>query len=188
MGPFVLVRHAKPLRDPSVPPAEWDLDPTETGAITELAGALQDLGLEWLRTSSEPKAVQTGRVLADLLDVSMEQDARLNEVRRTRVPSEADFIVTAQRYLTGATVDGWESQGSVVRRMRHAVADALDVGFVGFVSHGTAMSLFLERLGLLRAWDFYTQLTSPDGWQVDGPALRRLGTTGDEIGTCPSVI
>ena len=71
--------------------------------------------------------------------------------------------------------------------MRRAIADALEIGFVGFVSHGTAISIFLECLGLVRAWDFYTQLTSPDGWLVDGPVLRRLGTTGDEIGTCPSV-
>jgi hypothetical protein len=71
--------------------------------------------------------------------------------------------------------------------MHRAVADTLEIGFVGFVSHGTAMSIFLERLGLVRAWDFYTLLTSPDGCLVDGPVLRRLGTTSDEIGTCPSV-
>jgi broad specificity phosphatase PhoE len=187
MGPFVLVRHARPLRGSSVPPAEWDLDPIGTGAIAELAGALRDLGLAGLRTSLEAKAVQTGRVLADLLDVPMEQDPRLNEVRRPEVSSDVDFIKTAKTYLAGATVAGWESQGSVDQRMHRAVADAVEIGFIALVSHGTAMSIFLERLGLVRAWNFYTHLKTPDGWLVDGSILRRLGTTGDEIGTCPSV-
>ena len=92
MGPFVLVRHARPLRDSSVPPAEWDLDPTGIGDIAELADALRDLGLERLLTSSEAKGVQTGRVLADLLEVPTEHDARLNEVRRPEVSSDVDFI------------------------------------------------------------------------------------------------
>jgi broad specificity phosphatase PhoE len=109
MGPFVLVRHAKPHRDSSVPPAEWDLDPTGIGAIAELAQALRDLGLERTLTRSEPKAVQTGRVLADLFSVLTEQDARLNEVRRPEVSSDADFIRTAKTNLTGGTVASWES-------------------------------------------------------------------------------
>ena len=101
--------------------------------------------------------------------------------------SDAAFRETAKTYLTGGTVAGWESQGSVLQRMQHAVADASEIGFVGFVSHGTAMSLFLERLGHVHAWDFYMQLTSPGGWLVDGPTLRRLGTIGDQTGTCPSI-
>ena len=35
-----------PLRDSSVPPAEWDLDPTGIGDIAELADELRELGLE----------------------------------------------------------------------------------------------------------------------------------------------
>ncbi len=188
MGPFVLVRHAQPLRDASVPPAEWGLDPTGGGSVADLADALRGLGLDGFRTSSQPKAVQTGRVLADLLGIRSEQDARLNEVRRPEVTSDADFVATAKSYLTGGTVAGWEAQDSVVQRMRQAVVDALEIGFVGFVSHGTAMSLFVEHLGLAHAWDFSMHLTSPDAWLVEGHALRRLGITGDEIGTCPSVM
>lgn len=187
MAPFVLVRHARPLRDSSVSPSDWDLDPSGTGVLAGLAKTLRGLGLQGFRTSAEPKAAQTGRVLADLLEVPTELDARLNEVSRPEVRSDTAFSESARTYLTGGTVAGWETLGSVVRRMQHAVTDASEIGCVGFVSHGTAMSLFLEHLGLVRAWDFYLQLTSPDGWLIDGPTLRRLGTIGDETGTCPSV-
>lgn len=188
MGPFVLVRHAKPLRDASVPPAEWDLDPTDVARIAGLADALRDLGLQGFRTSSEPKAVQTGRVLVDLLEVPTGQDTRLNEVLRPEVGNDVVFMETVKSYLTSGTVAGWEPQGAVLQRMQHAVAGALEIGFVGFVSHGTAMSLFLERLGLVQAWDFYLGLTSPDGWLIDRHTVRRLGSAGDKVGTCPSVI
>jgi broad specificity phosphatase PhoE len=175
MGPFVLVRHARPLRDPSVPPAEWDLEPTGVRAVVELAEALRSLDLQGFTTSAEPKAMQTGRVLADLLEVRAEHDARLNEVRRPPVASDADFTEAVKSYLTGGIVSGWEPQESTVQRMRLAIGDALEIGSVGLVSHGTAMSLFLEHLGLVHAWDFFRQLTSPDAWMVDGNIIRRLG-------------
>jgi broad specificity phosphatase PhoE len=186
MGPFVLVRHAKPLRDSSVSPAEWHLDPTGRGAIAELADALRDLGLQGFRTSSEPKAVQTGRLLADSLKVPTEQDARLNEVRRPEVGSDAAFTEAANSYLTGALGPDWESQGSVAQRMRHAVADALAIGFVGVISHGTAMSLYLEHLGLVHAQDFWIQLTIPDAWLIDGRTIRRLGPRVTKSGHVPA--
>ena len=175
VGPFILVRHAQPLRETSLPPAQWDLDPNDIGAISEVADALRGLDLKRFRTSSEPKAVQTGRPLAELLDVPTEQDIRLNEVLRPRIVDDGAFRKGVKSYLNGGHLTGWEAQEDVVRRMSAAVADAHDIGLVGLVSHGIAISLLVEHLGLVRAWGFWMQLASPDAWLVDGCTIRRLG-------------
>lgn len=144
-------------------------------ALSPLADELRRLGLERLLTSLEPKAVQTGAVLADLLGVRAELDARLHEVRRPTVDDDAAFTRTVETYLSGGAVPGWEAPETVVQRMQHAVEDAVALGFVGLVSHATALSLYVQHLGLASACDFWTRLTTPDGWLVDGTTIRRLG-------------
>ena len=178
MGRFVLVRHAKPLRDPSLPPAAWSLDPGAAEAIAELVDVVKCLGLQRIRSSSEPKAVQTGCALAELLELPAESDPRLNEVHRPWVGDDGTFMETVQSYLAGDAVTGWEPQETVVARMQDAARDAFETGFVGLVSHGTALALFVAHLGLVRAADFWVQLTSPDAWLVDGSTIRRLGASG----------
>lgn len=171
-----MIRHAPPLRDGGRPPAEWDLDPDGIGAILGLADALKALGLQRLVTSNEHKAVQTGSVLGDLLDLPTSSDPRLNEVHRPPVAGSGAFTRSVWDYLAGSSIAGWEPRQSVVERMHAAVEDALANGASGIVSHGTAIALFLEHLGLVRAPEFWSDLTSPDAWLVDEPAIKRLGS------------
>jgi 2,3-bisphosphoglycerate-dependent phosphoglycerate mutase len=178
MGRLLLVRHARPLRTASLPPAQWNIDPNGVGAIADLAGAVRCLGLQRIRTSSEPKAVQTGSVLAQALRVPAESDLRLNEVHRPWVGDDGAFTEMVQSYLGGGAVTGWESQEAVVARMRDAAGDAIQAGSVVLVSHATALALFVAHLGLARAADFWVQLTSPDAWLVDGSMIRRVGGPG----------
>jgi broad specificity phosphatase PhoE len=175
MGPIVLVRHARPLQDPSRRPAEWGLHPSGTAALSPLADELRALGPERLLTSPEPKAVQTGAVLADLLGVPTEPDPRLHEVRRPPVRDDAAFTRAVETYLGGGGVVGWEAPETVVQRMQQAVDDALALGLVGFVSHATALSLYVQHLGLAVAWEFWNRLKAPDGWLVEGTTIRRIG-------------
>jgi broad specificity phosphatase PhoE len=91
---------------------------------------------------------------------------------------DAVFRDMAVSYLGGVPVGGWESQEVVVRRMEDAVGAALESGRAGIVSHGTAMALFVEHLGLGGALDFWLELASPDAWLVDGPFLGRVAAAG----------
>jgi broad specificity phosphatase PhoE len=174
--PFVLVRHAKPVRDSSLSSEDWNLDPNHLGAVSVLAAVLETMGLVQLVSSTERRAVQTGNELAHLVAVPMDSDARLNEVRRPSTESYGAFSEDAKSYLHGATVVGWEQQATVIERMLSAVETVLDrdVGLVGFVTHGTVMSVFLGHLGLVQPWDFWRTLTTPDGWLIDGSVVHRL--------------
>jgi broad specificity phosphatase PhoE len=177
MGPFMLIRHAQPLRDTSCYPAEWDLGPDSVGAILGLADALRDRGRQRLVTSAERKDVQTGRVFADLLDLATSSDPRLNEVHRPSTGDDGAFGEKVRAYLAGDAVSGWEHHQTVIDRMQGAVEDAASLAPAALVSHGTAMALYLDHLGLVRALEFWPDLTSPDAWVVDGTTLRRLGPT-----------
>ena len=95
---------------------------------------------------------------------------------------DAAFAATVETYLKGGAVAGWEPAEKVVHRIHQAVDGALRLGFVGLVSHGTALSLYVQHLGLVGdAWEFWAGLTTPDGWLVDGSTITRLG--GDD-GAC----
>jgi broad specificity phosphatase PhoE len=174
MDQFVLLRHAKPLRDPAEPPTRWSLDPDHLEDISPLADALRGLGLVHVLTSVEPKARGTGGCLASLLNIPVDSDARLGEVNRPHLPDSRDFTERVRSYLRGDAVAGWEPQAVVTQRMRDATEDAGGLGFVALVSHGTAISLFLESLGLVNAWTFWTRMSSPDGWLVEAHAIRRV--------------
>jgi broad specificity phosphatase PhoE len=185
MGPFVLVRHATPLRDNSVSPEEWKLDPEYIGAVSKLATLLEGAGLVQVLTSSERKAVQTGTELARLAGLLVRSDARLNEVRRPFVEDDSDFAENVKSYLRGDTLVGWEQQAVVNQRMERVVEDALEIGFAALVTHGTAMTLFLHHLCLVEPWDFWQALTTPDCWRIDGSDIRRVaggGVSSDRLG------
>jgi broad specificity phosphatase PhoE len=139
-----------------------------------LAGALRGMGLVQFLTSSEPKAIQTGQALASVLEVPATSDSRLGEVARPWVADNSEFVEEVHSYLRGDTIAGWEPHTDVIQRMNDATLNAEELGLVGLVSHGTAISLFLERRGLGRAWDFWCGLTAPDGWLIEAQTVRRV--------------
>lgn len=100
--------------------------------------------------------MQTGQRLADLLRVPVKSDARLNEVRRPRVRDDSEFTKMIQSYLSGDIVTGWEPHETVVQRMQDAI---------GHVTWTSASS---------GAREFWMAFSTPDGWLVDPPTVRRL--------------
>jgi broad specificity phosphatase PhoE len=122
-----LVRHAMTVIDPSVPSAEWAL--SEDGRA---AAARLQLPVLPVRTSSEPKAVETAVAAGWTATV----DPRLVEVSRPWLGDEYEAYV--ERYLGGEELDGWESRDDALARLH----DALD-GFDGIaVTHGLAIALY----------------------------------------------
>jgi broad specificity phosphatase PhoE len=113
--------------EPSVPSEEWVL--SEEGRAAAAALRLPVLPV---RTSSEPKAVETAVAAGWTATI----DPRLGEVRRPWVDDDYDAHVA--RYLGGEQLDGWEPREAALARLH----EALD-GFDGIaVTHGLAIALF----------------------------------------------
>ncbi|MFL6133302.1 MAG: hypothetical protein ACJ72A_10880, partial [Nocardioidaceae bacterium] len=91
-GTLFLVRHGRPVLDPSVPAARWPLAPDASDEVLPLRDRLPDAAA-WF-SSPEPKALATARLLTDD-DVTV--DPHLVEHRREATPWVAD--VAAWRSL-----------------------------------------------------------------------------------------
>ncbi|MEJ5866307.1 histidine phosphatase family protein [Pseudokineococcus sp. 5B2Z-1] len=178
-----LVRHGRPLVDPSREPATWGLDPEHTDGVRALraSGALP-LGARWV-SSQEPKARETAALLTGSPVVA---DADLGEQARPAGWLD-DYAVRIHRSLVvqhAPAAPGWETAEStrerVVAAVRRHVEEARREGDIDLVlvGHGTAWTLLVAALTGkpvdLYAWE---RLQLPDTCALTREGLvRRWGT------------
>lgn len=144
-----LVRHGRPVIDPSVPASRWVLDPGHEHLVAELAArAPWPADAVWF-TSPEPKAARTARLLAGR-DVPVVDDLREHERRTTGLlPDFVDAVDEAFANPCSEIRPGWEpiaqTQSRVVAAARRILEEhrGRDVVLVG---HGTAWTLLAAFL------------------------------------------
>src|SRR4051794_26034841 len=84
--PLVLIRHARPVVDPSQPAGSWPLADEGREEARRLVERLRPLGLTRVVSSVEPKAWETGAIVAQRLGVPCSAAAGLEEHDRDGVP------------------------------------------------------------------------------------------------------
>jgi broad specificity phosphatase PhoE len=164
MGSLVLVRHAMPALEPSVPPHEWPLAPDGRAAALRLVPLLAVGAL--LVASEEPKAYQTLECAGPVV-----RDARFGEVRRTGEPWDGPFRELRRAYVEGTAHPGWEPQTAVAGRFDAALSEHLAAAGerpLAVASHGMAITVWLTaRFGLPQPGEFWSALRFPDVFAVD---------------------
>ncbi len=168
-----LVRHGRPVVDPSKPPHEWELDPEGYDDIWALRASGRLPGRAAWFSSPEPKALGTAALLTDT-DVGVIDD--LAEHRRDTTDWIDDFAGTVRRAFDDpgrSAYDGWEPLADCRRRIAAAVLPVLttlgddDVVLVG---HGTAWTLLVaEVTGAEPDLEAWQALAMPDLIRLDGP-------------------
>ena len=157
-----LVRHARPIVDPSQPPAEWALSQEGTDAASHLGRLLGTAAT--VVSSTEAKAIATAAAL-DLGEVTV--DAALGEVSRPWYEDGKLLRRDVETWFAGDDVEGWESRATAVERFNQALRQAEPEGLV-VVTHGTVMTAWLQEFGAVsNALRFWTNLRQPDAWRVD---------------------
>jgi broad specificity phosphatase PhoE len=149
---LVLVKHARPDVDPSVPAAAWTLGVEGLAGSLRLAERLRPLVLDLVVSSVEPKAAETGRLVADALDLTWQTGHDLHEHVRPSVGylGAAVFEASVRRFFSmpSSVVFGDESADAAFERFSSAV-EALAKAHKGkrlcIVAHGTVISLLLGR-------------------------------------------
>lgn len=182
---LILVRHALSAVDPDTDSTLWGLAPGAEAEAERLAYQLPDDIGDTIWTSSETKAVETARTIADAREVKLAIDDRFGEV--TRPWSDGDYRLAATQYLSGRAWDGWERAGDVVRRFADGVSDLVGEPSV-IVDHGLALTLFLASVSSIDPCAFWAKLTFPDAWSIDrdGGEPVHLYNTRDSNGPAPS--
>lgn len=149
---LILVKHGMPALEPGAPPSGWVLAPEGRDQAQRLAGRLAAYAPTRVVSSLEPKAAQTGDILAAELGLSAERDACFGEQRNDAGPftDQQSFQASVARMFAvpGQLVMGEETADEACARFSAAVERQLlahPEGPLVAVSHGRVISLWIAR-------------------------------------------
>ena len=171
---LVLVKHARPDVDPAVPAAGWTLGVDGMQGALRLAERLRHLDIGLVVTSTEPKAAETGRIVAEALDLSWQTGHDLHEHVRPSVGylDQRVFEASIGRFFAqpSSVVFGDESADAAFARFSDAVDALVKVHRrkrLAIVAHGTVISLLVGRRYGVDSWATWKMLETPSYVVVD---------------------
>ncbi len=175
---LVLVKHAQPILDASVPAREWQLGQAGEGQALQLAERLRRFLPFRLLTSAEPKAHRTGEIVSDVLGVPLSQVDGVQEIDRRALPIVSSKVHEEINAPIFTDFDrpalGSESARDALERFRAAVVRevARTVGEnLVIISHGTVISLFASAFDDLDAFRLWKDLDCASFVVLATPAM-----------------
>jgi broad specificity phosphatase PhoE len=176
---LILVKHARPQMTEGIPSHEWGLSDEGRAACVPLAEAIRPHDPVVLVTSEEPKAQETGRLIADALGKPLETGAGLQEHDRSNVPMmrPGEFLSALALFFKqqNRLVLGKETAYQAAERFERAVESVLKKhpdGNVAIVTHGTVLALFASENGAGDPFQLYRQLGLPSMIVFSVPDFR----------------
>ncbi len=182
MRKLILIKHGKPQTDPARPSHEWSLSEQGREQSRALAERVRAFAPAVVVTSEEPKAAETGRIVAELLGVSCESAAGLEEHDRSNVPmmDTREFISTMAMFFKrpDELVLGRETASAAQSRIQTAIDAVLAkhvAGNIAIVTHGTVLALFAQaRSAEDDAFACWRRMGLPSFIVFDLPAMARV--------------
>jgi broad specificity phosphatase PhoE len=166
---LVLVRHSLPEFVTGVPASQWRLSGEGRRRCEVLAGRLVAYHLSAVIASEEPKAAETGQIVARMLGLPFATAPGLHEHERSIVRdmgSRGAFQAQVARFFEhpGERVLGYETADEAHARFAAAVARVLEqhpTSNPAIVSHGTVMTLLIARANDLDPIPFWKRFGLP---------------------------
>ncbi len=153
MAKIVLVKHAAPVKDVNKPSRAWKLSDEGRENAKRLAERLREFQLAAVVTSDEPKAIETGAIIAEALGIDASSGENLHEHDRDNVPvmPTREFISSMAQFFKepGRLVLGKETARQSQERIDHAIQSVVERHAgknIAIVTHGTVLSLFVAPL------------------------------------------
>lgn len=168
MAFLILVKHAQPDIDPQVSPHLWQLSSAGRRRCGPLAQALSAYQPDRIIASPEPKAEQTGRLVAEMLCVPFEIRAGLQEhSRHTESFGTSEAFRKAVSELLQqpqALVYGEETGEQAYERFAGTIDGLLEeypAENLAVVAHGTVIALFVSRTCTVDGYALWERLELP---------------------------
>ncbi len=169
---LVLIKHARPEIDPTVPAKEWSLSQAGQHQSLALGKALKrELQPDALFCSTESKAVETAQGIGQVLGLDAQVCQGLHEQSRATAPFFEDQRQWRQAVEAGfarpnEAIYGEESFGDAAARFAQAIESlGIEDRCAAVVAHGTVISLFAQRMASVDALEMWRRLTLPS-WVV----------------------
>jgi len=168
MKNLILVKHSLPEIIPTIPAKEWVLSELGQFRCKVLAEKLESYSLDIVISSIEPKAVETAQFIAQQSNKPFYTFEGLHEHDRTGVDFlgkeqfEAklnDFFMYPDRLVLGR-----ETANQALERFSKALV-SVEIEHpnknIVAVSHGTVITLFVQKFNNLEAFSFWRKLDLP---------------------------
>jgi broad specificity phosphatase PhoE len=187
---LTLVRHSLPEMGTGLPASQWRLSAEGRRRCETLADRLAQKRISSIVTSEEPRAIETGRIVADLLGLPFETSPGLHEHERGAVQHLGDqegFRAQVSRFFErpDQLVFGRETANQAYSRFGSAVSRVLKGhpwGNLAIVTHGTVMTLFIARASGLDPVPFWSSLGMPAFAVLSLPGLELLQVVRKVVG------
>jgi broad specificity phosphatase PhoE len=168
MNYLLLVKHSLPEVLPTIPASQWKLSPAGRVRCEALAERLASYAPDIVISSLEPKAVETAQLVARQMDKLCRAVEGLHEHDRTGVQfmGREEFESTVRKFFEhpDQLVMGTETANQARERFSKALisiaAEYPDKNLM-VVSHGTVITLFVERIAGLEPFSFWKRLDLP---------------------------
>ena len=180
---LVLVKHSHVDVVPGRPPRTWELSGEGRRRAAVLADRLAEFDAARVVSSVEPKAVETGEIVAQRLGVPSARVAGLHEQLRDTAPYlGAEDFEAAIAWLfdePSKVVFGEESADAASGRFS-AAADALaeDAATAGrdaiVIAHGTVIALYVARVAGIEPFPLWQSLGMPSYVVLSKGARRQV--------------
>lgn len=166
---LILIKHAMPDIVKEKSAEHWHLSEAGRSASARLAERLDAYAPKRVIASMEPKATETGQIVAETLGLPFETAEHLHEHRRSNeVYQESVEVFEAQvaQFFDqpAELVYGMETADDAHRRFSDAVRGLLERypdETLAVVAHGTVISLFVSRLAVIPPFPLWRSLKLP---------------------------
>ena len=166
---LILIKHSLPEIVPSIPANQWRLSAAGRLRCERLAVSLKAYSPGVLVTSNEPKAQETGEIVAKILDTHCTTAPDLHEHDRSNegfFPTKEQFDSRVALFFAQAQalVFGRETADDAHARFANAVSTAITQypeRTIAIVAHGTVITLFVARACGLQPFPLWKRLDLP---------------------------
>ncbi|MSP13883.1 MAG: histidine phosphatase family protein [Chloroflexi bacterium] len=179
MPNLILVKHTLPEIKPEIPARDWRLSELGRHRCRELAVRLAPYDPAAVIISDEPKAIETGELVAALLSKPLEIMAGLHEHDRSNTPfidkeafeaAIAEFFTHPQSLVMGKETaeEAYQRFAKSLRLVSEKYAGQTTV----VVTHGTVITLFVSQLTGCAPFTLWQRLGLPSFVVLSRPELR----------------
>jgi len=184
---LLLVRHSSVAVDPEKTAAAWPLSADGRARAQTFAQTLNSLPTPITRviTSQEPKAIETGAIMAAYWGVPSHAAPNLHEHDRAGMPYLADqaaFATAVAQFFAQPTRLVWGNETAVTAcdRLETAVRQQLTAypqDNLAIITHGTVLSLLITRHNPhIQPFPFWQALTLPCAFHLILPDMTLRAT------------